>query len=398
MEWYYFSNRSEGPRPKVYLSNAVLYCFALSISFYAAKITRFSPIYIIYLLLTPVALFCVAYKSSILVSFDSLVIFFLLLYVILTQIAHIYSGEFINLFISLVAYLYIRSMRRSQNELLILKVLKIMNWVTISVLIIDTIYRLVYPTVPAGMEMEYFLSNELLRFYVFKFNSKLFADSNTVALIALILYFSNVFVGKLYKRLYTFRYEKIILVLLLIFTFSRAAYVAFVTGAVFMIITESRSLYKRMFYIGLILFLAVLFSNYALEYIRNDGSFRSKEFIIALAFEKIKKMSLTDLLVGVGMGESISFLGGIHTHIIFLTYFIETGAIGLFLFLVFVLSYISRYGALIFLPVIVVSFSYFLYLGTPFLFVPLALAANLGDFMSEVNPRQSRSHTFPFRM
>lgn len=361
---------------KFNLSNFIIFSLAASITFYAAKITPYSPIYIIYLLLLPISMLNIIKKNYISVSFDVFVIFFFLLYIISTQLQFILSGEFINLFISLFAYLYIRLTKKMQNELSLLYIFKMMIWISILLLSIDSIYRITHPAIPNMDDFDYISNSDKLWFYIYKYNTLLFADSNTVALIVLVLYFTVMSI-EYYKKVYSFKYEKLFLFLLLLFSLSRSAYIAFIIGIAFVYI-KNQSATKRLIYFLIIFFLFILIGIYLSTYLETDGSFQSKFSIMALAYNKFQMMSLSDILFGIGMGEAKSYLG-IYPHLLFLTYFFESGLIGLAFFILFMFSYIYKYNSIILFPMLISGFSFFVYLGTPFLFVPLAMLANLMD-------------------
>jgi len=131
-----------------------------------------------------------------------------------------------------------------------------------------------------------------------------------------------------------------------------------------------------------------------------DDSFLSKiDILERLAFHYAHTPTLLrDLVFGVGIGESIDNLG-IYSHILLVTLVFEFGLTGAFLYVSFLVIVLRNYplsrwplGALL-----VTSLSYFLYVGGPFFFVPLAVlvnfersAAHTATVRSRINPMLAR--------
>jgi len=360
------------------LSHILTFILTISITFYISKITQFSPVYFIYISVFFVALIDLIKYSMVSYTIDMLIALFLFMLLFLTQIEHMQSGEFINLSLALMAYIYIRAVKKRQDSDLILKTFNYMIWISIIILSIDSIYRIMHP----GLPTYYVEHNEDMWFYLYKTNSIMFADSNSTALVSLILFFSVISFQK-YYNLKSFRYAKLFLFGLVVFSFSRAAIISLIIGVGLEYVLKKKKLAKFILLnIGIILLTGLSF--FFFQYFENDGSFNSKFQILSIAYMALEKSSFFELWFGHGLKTSVEDFG-IYTHLLLITYLYEMGITALFLFLTFIVYYAYRYNTIVLLPVMIVSLSFFTYVGTPFFFVPLALIANLIDSHKIVN-------------
>lgn len=360
------------------LNHLIVFILSSSITFYASKFTQFSPIYIIYIFIFPLAIYTIVRNKFITYSLDAMIALILIIYISLTQFQYLFSGEFINLFISLYSYIYIRINVNKFSEEILLKIFNKMLWISIILLSIDSIYRIMNPSAPTAEAFAALEASENLFFYLYKFNSLMFADSNTTALICLILIFTIFSIQKEIKNVY-YKNEKFILLLLLFSCLSRAAILSLIVGLIFLLLFNSNiSKIVKTFFLFLLI-IATVFVVVFNDSLITDESLKSKFQIIIMVYLKIQTLSFSELLFGIGFTQVESFLG-IYSHLLILTYLIECGIIGLLIFLTFIGFYIFKYNSIVLLPILVVSLSYFLYAGTPFLFIPLAIIANIIDF------------------
>lgn len=349
---------------------------ALSITLYAAKFTKFSPIYIIYLFLLFAGFISCAISPKLKLSSDSYVALCLIAYLLVSQFGNYLTGEFINIFISLVAYIYIRSTINYLDTNRILSYFNLMLFLNISILVIDTIIRFSNPGAPTSEALNIITANKDLWFYNYKFGSILFADSNTVGLVAMILFFATITINyqlntKVFKK------QQCLLLLLIALSFSRSSIIATAFGLFYYYFVKSKlSVGKILVGISVLIAIAISVEMYLLP--SNDGSFSSKVNIFNHVLDYYNRADLSELFTGIGLSKSLDRFN-IHTHSLYLTYFVETGILGFLLFMLFVIVYIKKYDFFVLFPVLISSLSYFLYVGTPFLFTPLALVANFLD-------------------
>lgn len=347
----------------------LIWIFAVSISFYTAGITKFSLIYFIYLSILPLVLIVLLQNRVIHFSYDILLAVLLLLYVSLSQFNYIYQGEFINIFIALEAYIAIRMFANNISSNFVIKTSHIMIWVSILAMIIDSYYRL---DNPIGYLSDFYGESNKW-FYKYKHNSIIFANSNTMALIALILFFFIASIEKIGVKNNYYKIPKIILALLIFLSFSRGAIIALIFGLIAMYYSNNRITTKFFLVIVAFLFAFIIYGIYI-----EDGSLKSKLYIVNSMFDVFADFSIINMLFGIGFNQSSEVLG-IYSHLLYTTLLLDTGIVGLVLYLLFIAVYIYKFNSIIFTPVLITSFSYFMYIGTPFLFVPLALLANLMD-------------------
>lgn len=233
--------------------------------------------------------------------------------------------------------------------------------------ICDAIYRILNP---AEMNLER-LEELGIGFQIYKINTFMYMDSNFVGLQAVSVL--SFYCWLSYRNL---KLSRIILVLLLFgvfFTFSRAA---ILSSALVLIITF---LFKRNLSNISINILTLLvggfFASLVLYKFATDVSFMSKFHIIDITLEYLLQYSTLTLVFGVGIGNAKEYLG-IGAHNLFVTFLVETGFIGLFIFLALLLYWFAvlRRGWLILVfPFLLSSMS----LGTtaiPYLFTMVTVA------------------------
>ncbi len=357
-----------------YYSFLILAC---SFSLYAVKLTEYSPIYLIYLVTLPISfLFLLADKGKVAMTSDVILIFLFLGYVLIFHFSHLNNGSSVNLIISLLGYIYFRIARLRITLKQYSSVIQTMVVFNLIILGLDSLYRILNPTHPDINKIDIYSDSQDKWFYLYKFNSLMFSDSNDTALVLIVLLFTLM---SLPDKYFYFNKVKFYFFIsgLLFFTFSRAAYLVTILGILkhkFDSFSPGTKLIIR-----ILAFLSIIISaSFIYTVLLSDDSFAVRLDIISLVFDFQNNANLSTLLIGIGPGQSESALG-IYTHIFYLTYIIELGILGLVMVLVFFFSYMHKYGSTILFPVLIVGLSFFLYLGTPFLFIPLALVANIYD-------------------
>ncbi|ENR5393540.1 O-antigen ligase family protein [Providencia rettgeri] len=222
-------------------------------------------------------------------------------------------------------------------------------------ILIDTIIRLLFPDYAFKGDLSEF-NAELARdsFYIFKYGSIMYLDSNYVAL-QLLVNFVLIF---LFFNKKTRKILLCITALLILFTFSRSAYI----GLLFIFFIEfyqrKRSSYKLII-ITLIL-ITTLFSisllfNYQIQ--SNDISFNSKLEILD-SLKNIDSHPLLTTLFGIGFeigGYLYSFRDGAYAHAFIPLVLGEVGILGLILYLL-ILLYLIKTSPTHFSAIILVMF------------------------------------------
>lgn len=371
MNGYFFNLK------KLSVSKFIFLIYFLFSTAYLAKVTSFSPVYFIYILSIIISVFYFFKYPRFVLKTDVCIVFLLAVYMLITQLSGFKTGEFINIFISLFSYISIRIMSKRLDLDFVLSVFLFVFKVNVIVLGLDSMYRILNPTAPTIEHENILKDSEDLYFYLYKFNTLMFADSNTTALIALI-FLTTLLVLKVKSIDFNFSYVWFFLmVVILISTLSRAAIFAFFLFLLFYYIRKF-NLYITIAICFVSLFiLSFLFFLYG-DFILADGSFKSKVKIISDFFDLFFEKSNLVILFGMGFDKYNELLG-YSTHLLFLNILASTGLVGFLIYLTFFLYYSIRFSFVFFIPVLLVGLSYFLYVGSPFLFTPLAFIASITE-------------------
>lgn len=361
-------------------SNYYFYSFfilAISISAYAVKLTEVSPVYLIYICIIPFS-FLVLFSSNSIgnISLDVILSFTLLIFVILFHSQNLNNGTSVNLIVSLMGYIYLRLARFKINLKQYAKIINAMVLFNLLLVGLDTVYRVMNPTHPSAEKMDEYSGSSDKWFYLYKFNSLMFSDSNDTALVLIVLLFIVLLLPRNYFYLSK---NKIYFILsfLILLTFSRAAYLVTVLGYLNYKMT-SLSRVNKLILRSLLVISVISAISFIYSFLSSDDSFAVRLDIITSIWDWQSKSDFAKFLIGVGPGQGEETLG-IYTHIFYLTYILELGLLGLILILTFFYLYMYRYGNVVLFPILTIGLSFFLYLGTPFLFIPLALIANIHD-------------------
>jgi hypothetical protein len=343
-----------------------LFFLIISSNIYAVKI-GFSPVYVLIPSLFLFAVMRGIHKST--YTRASFVIFLLLVFALAT--ATEFNGSLANLIcLALGFFTAVSEAAKVKTEDIFRTSYKSL-YIVAGMLVIDSLYRLLNPGAPYA-EMEQAIAGGENAYYLYKFNTLMFADSNTIALVALswlcfILFLQDCGAHK--NRILTIAFIFIIL--------SSLSKAAIFGMFLILLLRISSKLPKIINLLPVVLLLLMLFSNF--EAIFGQGSGFSKIDIFDQFIYTTKDMSSFDIIFGNGIGSSESILG-IFGHNIFITYIIDLGIIGLFLLISFLVfynienPYYFSYGA----AIIVTGLSYFFYEGSAFISIPLGIATVVG--------------------
>jgi hypothetical protein len=270
--------------------------------------------------------------------------------------------------------------RKSLNKL-------ISNFITYStvLLIAECIWRLTHP----NAEYAVFDGSDDSRWiYQYKFGGLMYMDSNAVGIHVIILLFFIYYLEK--EQNAAWPKIKVILLILLVLTFSRAAWFGFVVGWVYMRYLQNKQL--GFYILNLVFFITagILFYKFYLQAkISTDLSYQSKFDIISVVLNHFKGITSSELFLGIGFSNSLTRMG-VYAHNFFIVFLIESGIIGLFLMilLLFQFTVSTRLKALyILVPFVITTLSSTITF-MPFFYVAMALI-----FIFE-NRRTSGSTTY----
>lgn len=244
------------------------------------------------------------------------------------------------------------------------------------VLIYRTTYNFLILFMFLDFLIRFFLTNKGTgNFYSYK-ASIFYFDSNFAGLLILCFFYFALFLKRnLIYNLGAFKF--IILFILLILTFSRAAIFAFFVS--YILLTYGEKYIKSIFFVfSFICFywFFILLNSYigGEDFLSVDGSFNSKFYIIKLALDNYPFLDNFNKIFGIGLANFIQLTDGIFAHNILVTLVYEFGLYGILIYLIFLLSSYKKIGKdffYILLPFFIASFSLFSAY-SPFLFVLIA--------------------------
>ncbi|MEZ9665374.1 hypothetical protein AB4275_17960 [Vibrio cyclitrophicus] len=349
---------------KISVSNLIVMMLVSSF-LYTAKITSYSPVYVILpVLLFLAGLFLITSRKVVINISSFCAILYGLYLVVFTPLTGDLS-DYINIVLAILVYLVCLLLTltfRIDVKLSFDKALKYL----IPIFSIEAIYRIINPQAPTE-HMTSHLIEQGKSFYLYKFNSFMFADSNTTALALICLLFTKFaldYEGKI-KIERRDKLIKIVLFILILLTFSRAAILATIfTFSVF---------YLRKYIFFLLIPLIYIIVNVLFSLV--DESLASKFHILSVFQNYLISVDIFTLLFGNGIGKSVEVLG-YPPHVLVVTSLIDIGIIGAIFSIVFFVAMILNDRVrviLLALPLAISSLSYFLYLATPFIFVCFAI-------------------------
>lgn len=276
-------------------------------------------------------------------------------------------NTFLNVIFSILVFIVVYTLLPTISSKNIIRLSKYLIYFSLPLLIIEAIYRIKYPSLEK-IQLLQDAGREDIMFYIYKFNSIMYQDSNFVAMFILSLFFFWIYLNNyLNKKEYLISF---LLMILLFATISRAAIISMFLFLIFYYYKEKIYRYRRIIFIFMI-FMIPMFYILLLNISKIDDSFASKFGIINKTFEYFFNTNLIDQFFGVGFGNAIDM--GSHNFLI--TNLIEGGIIGLILMTVFwgylVLKTKYKIGIVMF-PFLIAGLS-FASLAIPYLYVIFAI-------------------------
>lgn len=374
-----FDGRNHGVSPRNKLNRwreVCLFLILASSPMYLSRLTQLSPVYLFQLFATILLIPTINAKFiRVTKKKDVFLALILLAYLVATNIFSPLNGTSINIYLGLVSYISVRYIGECLESRKTLKAFKYATVVTVVLLFTDTLIRLMHPTPPNPDYTLYVSQTAEFSRYVYKFGGYMFSDSNTTGLVALVFLLTYLDVKKYASK--TSQLE-VSLIVICILSFSLSVAITIVVvyfGKYITAKTTTRNAHLKFTSFAFATVSVFLIS----QQILSDVSFASKFYIWNLVYQHLQDISFSNFLFGVGLGNAKSTLG-IHPHILLTTYLVETGIIGASVFTVFVAHIFLRYKSWAVFGIMLASLSYFLYLGAPFLFAPLALVPTLKTF------------------
>lgn len=325
---------------KIKVKSLLLTFFVVLSSFYLTSIKvpnlgamSFSPVYFWGILGT--SLFAVISSAFGWKIFDSkLLIFYVcLFYYSVPQILNNgASNMIINTVFSYLYFLIVLYLSKTTELKILHKVILIFLSSSILLLIIESFLRI------KEFNTLYFKILAMISgnndFYSSKTDSIMFADSNSTAFLS-----GTILLLLVYLRQFKTALLKYALLIISILTFSRSAILALVVTYIMLLINKMKILSIVSLLVMIPTSYVLLSKNY-FDYFLNDASFSTKIDIIRNTVLYINNANVSDFLFGVGFGNAQEYIS-IWAHNYFVTYFIETGVIGLILNIIMLVKLLS---------------------------------------------------------
>lgn len=290
-------------------------------TYFFTQIISISPVYwfflvaFLYIIVEKLTNLKFSLSSGILISFP----FFLL--VVLYQVLNNSSAKpFALIGVGFSFFFIVNYFEKGKDSRSLERVIFGLNVINAILFIAEMTYRFYFSLTTFG---ERFL---LDGFYVFKYQSFMFMDSNPVGMILMLLLFLNVWVGRNGANTVFFKW---LFGGLLVLTFCRAA---IFTSAICLIILKlfDKGTCRIAWLLLIFCCLFVLIFKIALS----DTSFLYRLDIIFATIDYLQKCSIEEMLWGLGDGEATKILGrGAHNMFVYLI--IEYGLIGTATWLLF---------------------------------------------------------------
>lgn len=317
-------------REKFSLNYFILFFIIPFSGYYITKLP-FSPIYFFIGFGFYLASILIFITNRVKLNNINLLAFIVIIYFLFSQFIFCMPtiNTLLNFIFSILVFIVVYSLLSTISLNNIINLSKYLIYFSLPLLIIESIYRIINPPVEK-IDLLVNAGREDIMFYIYKFNSIMYQDSNFVGLFILSLFFFLLYLKQYTCKKYYLSF--FILTILLFATISRASIFSIVVFSflyVFrQIIYENR---KLIFFVSLIL--AFILFPILFEYRMIDDSFSTKFEIIDKTIEYLSKASLTNLLFGVGFGNAVEVLD-MGAHNFFVIYLVESGFIGLILIVI----------------------------------------------------------------
>ncbi|WP_373958833.1 hypothetical protein [Vibrio gigantis] len=354
----------------------------LSTFMYTAKL-MISPVYIVGLTISVICICRIILSGTIYcanLTHTALAFLFYALFFISWMADY---SALINLFLMVFIYIVVLSEGSKLTLPALIRIARIYIFFAMLIIALDSIVRLLNPGVPVGAEYTLEdLSSGYKWFYAYKYNTVMFDDSNSVALILLPI---TLLAYQIYKDQNRIHWVFSLLGIILILScFSRS-------GAISIFIGVSLFYFRKKFLLLIvpILLMSILYVLYSL--LSNDGGLAARLHVVELMLSFFSNADFIRIMFGVGLGNATSVLG-FTPHILIIEYLIGSGILGTLAFLMFLsFSFIKlTYRAkCVLLVSLVASMSYYLYGGAPFLLAPVALSHLIDKKWKEYNRNEN---------
>lgn len=346
-------------------ANYILKIWILFSGLYLTKIMPISPVYVVFLIGLICFVFYYAVNNNKNIHIFSVIIFFSSL-MCLFQFSLTTPALTLNFILTFLSPILVFGLFR--NTVFSIRFFNIYVLFYFLVFLVDGIWRLYHPNLEFDQAK---LDAMGIGFHIYKFNSLMYIDSNFVGLQAVFVFSIFLWANSFYNQ----RLNKFILLLAftsILLTISRAAYIGVLIAIIIYYVQDSK---KRIYFTSFLSVITLAFVGNIAIFMKQDASFESKFMIIDRMFTYLETADILSLIFGVGVGNAKNVLD-VGAHNLFVSLIVETGVLGMILFLTYLLYFFLKisYGrTLLILPFMVVSMSLST-LAIPYFFSFLALA------------------------
>jgi hypothetical protein len=199
------------------------------------------------------------------------------------------------------------------------------RFVVLSVIFLtaEVAYRIMYP----DPDYAIYPWGHPLWIYKYKLKGLMYTDSNGTAIHIVVLLFY--LVARELKGVGNYRWLKVILIVLLVLTFSRAAWIGAFMGWVYIKLFYERSPITIFHNLMIFFIIALIGYFFVLQpLIADDASFRSKFMIAGKVMHHLMNASPQEILFGIGFSRSLDVLND-YAHNFLMVFLVESGIIGM---------------------------------------------------------------------
>jgi len=321
---------------------------------YLTKITPFSPVYFAFIVISiklVISFFQNANLKTTKYSFLCFVFLFFALFLFLNSSPALVVNIIITLMSPIIVSYFCRG--RFIRAHTLLNIFLIYGLI----FIIDGLWRLNHPYLDNVEKLDALG----IGFQIYKVNSLMYLDSNFVGLEAVFILSVMVYLLRdlKFSGYYLFKYIVVVSCLItgVLLTFSRAAVIAMIILFVMNLLLSNRKLALLSFFFVPVFLLIMVEA--VLRRFEDDISFASKFHIISYTFDYISNASFMNLLFGVGIGNAVDAIG-MGAHNLVVTFFIESGILGLTLFIILILVncyYLKLDAFIVVMPFLIAAMS-----------------------------------------
>lgn len=346
-----------------------------------------SPVYVAFVISVILVLagvlgkFIIWRRNAILLFIISLILYSLILRVSIWNFIASANSAWFNYVFSFIYFSVVVVVLDNSSTNDVIKASRILIMISVFLLVFEFLFRVFNPSMPLDLGHA---GREDMYWYVYKTNSFMYEDSNSIGLFSACLFVFTLQIGVNYWRWVSFMLLPIFFIVL--GSLSRSAIVSTLVICLYSLLKSKSS---KLIYLGSLVLIACLFVFSAgIE----DESVLTRFWIAGLVFNYISDVDVFSLLFGVGPGNAESVLS-VGAHLLPFVLLVETGVVGSLLIVLlwyFIYRRACKTSGLLFFVFILNGFSFTTF-AVPWFYVMLSIFVVLeervahGKFTARVN-------------